>query len=542
VARGAAAQAPSAPDTAAGAAPGCAAGVTRAGLSEASGARIRDVQIVTHPPRPFRGPARLLNRFHARTLAPTVRRELLFAAGDTVDSLRVAESLRRLRNLGFLQDAWLRSTRCGAGAPVDLVVETRDAWSTLPEARWTTTQQTLGLHETNLLGTGRTLSAVLRWDADRLGETYRFGGQLGISDPAVTRNLAAGASYVAFADGHAWIVAAGSRRRRLADPWFARAAVSRSVRDPLDGVAERVRREGASGLVGRRISPEGAAPTALYLLAGAAAEHTELAAARGSAVVGPATVHRSFVGPDVGVALRATRFDTLTWLLPRNGIADVPRGTEAELVVGAGRDVTAGAPAVRGGGWVGRVWRPASRALVATDVWATGFANGAADAAGGGASVGALRASVTGFRGTRDGLWTVRAGAERRVRPDPDTRPFVGLDPTATLVDGDVRLAIAAAAASVERSTHVRPISRALVLDGALFGAVSRRWRPASTAVGDPVTLGVVGVGVRLAPTRPGQPTAGLDLGYPVLRPAGVPRGVVVRVLLAPWFGSVRGR
>lgn len=499
---------------------------------------------MTHPPRPFRGPARYINRFHARTVASTVRRELLFAAGDTVDSLRVAESLRRLRNLGFIEDAWLRSTRCGSGADatVSLVVETRDAWSTVPEGRWTAAQQTLGLHETNLLGTGRTLSAVLRWDADRLGETYRFGGQLGISDPAITRTMAAGMSYVAFVDGRAWAVAAGSRRRGLADAWIARGSLSQAVRDPTDGVSEQVRRDRAGGVVGRRLSPPDAAPTALYLLGGADAERTAVTAASGAALVGPPAVRRSFVGPVAGVALRAARFDTLTWLLPRDGIADVPRGPEAEVVVGGGRDLVARAAAMRVDGWVGRVWRPARQSLVATDFWASGYANGARDAAGGGVTSAAARGAVTAFRAAPGGIWTARAGAERRVRPDPDVRAFVGFDPTATLVDGELRLAVATAVASFERSRHIRPVTRTLVLDGALFGAVSRRWRPASRVAGDAVTLGLLGVGVRLAPTRPGQPTAGLDLGYPVLRSGAVAARPVVRVLLAPWFGSVRGR
>lgn len=537
---------PTARATAVAPVPGCTTLVSRAGLAEAGGARIASVRVVTHPPRPFRGPARLLNRFHARTVAPTVRRELLFVAGDTVIPIRVAESLRRLRNLGFLEDAWLTAVRCGTGddRAVALTVETRDAWSTVPEGRWTAVQQTLGLHETNLLGTGRTLSVVLRWDADRLGDTYRFGGQVGISDPAVTPNASAGASYVAYADGRAWAMAAGSRRRSLADPWTASAAVSQAIREPADLAVERVRRERAAVLVGRRVSAADAAPTALYLLGGFEAERTRLDAAAGSAVIGPLAVRRSFVGPNTGVALRAVRFDTLTWLLPRRGIADVPRGTEAEIVVGGGRDIAAGVPAVHLDGWMGRVWQLRPRSLVAADVWAGGYVNGAAagTARSSGVSAASLRGLVSAFRATRDGLWSLRGGAERRVQADPDARPFVGLDPTAPLLAGEVRLAAATATIVVERSTHLRAVTRALVLDGAAFGAASGRWHPASDVAGDPVTLGVVGVGLRLSPTRPGQPTAGLDLGYPVVRPTTVRRGPVVRVLLAPWFGSPRGR
>jgi hypothetical protein len=244
----------------------------------------------------------------------------------------------------------------------------------------------------------------------------------------------------------------------------------------------------------------------------------------------------------VGVALRAVRFDTLTWLLPRGGIADVPRGGESEVLVGAGRDLAARSAAVHVDGWTGRVWRTGARSLVAGDAWASGYANGAGASTGGGVRAATLRAALTGFRGTGDGLWTVRAGAERRGRADPDARAFGGVDPTAMVLRGEVRLAAATAVGSVERSTHVHAVTRAVVLDGAVFGALSRRWRPASDVAGNPVTLGVLGVGARLAPTRVGQSTAGLDLAWPVLRPRGVQGRPVVRVLLVPWFGSLRGR
>jgi len=214
------------------------------------------------------------------------------------------------------------------------------------------------------------------------------------------------------------------------------------------------------------------------------------------------------------------------------------------VVVGGGRDAAARWPAARVDGWVGRVWRPGRGSAVAGDLWAGGYATTTPDSAGGGVQAAVVRGAVSAFRGAGrgTGLWTLRVGAERRVRPDPDARAFVALDPTAFVVPGALRLARGAGAVSLERSRHLRPVTLTLVLDAAAFGAVSRRWRPASTAAGDAVTLGLVGVGVRLAPTRPGQPTAGLDLGYPVVRPAVVAARPIVRVLLVPWFGSTRGR
>jgi hypothetical protein len=353
---------------------------------------------------------------------------------------------------------------------------------------------------------------------------------------------------VAFVDGRAWGVAAGSRPRTLADRWIARGAVSQLVLAPSGAGAEQVRRDRGAVLVGRRLSAEGATPSAVYLLGGAEAERTRVTGAARSARLGPAAVRRSFVGPDAGLARRAVRFDTLTWLLPSGGIADVPLGVEGEMVVGVGRDLVARAGALRADGWVGRVWRPGRTGLVATDAWASGYVLG--DSAGGDEgtaprrrlSAAALRGSVTGFRATGDGVWSLRVGVERRLRPDPDVRPVVGLDPTAAFVWTDVRLAGVAATASLERSTHLWAISRSAVLDGALFTAASRRWHPASAVAGDPLTLGVVGAALRLAPTRPWQPTAGVELLYPVLRPELVRRRPLVRVAFVPWFGALRGR
>ena len=526
--------------------PACSTVVSRAGLADAGGARIRSVRVVTQPPRRFAGPLRVLERLHARTRPATVERELLFAAGDTVDTLRVAASLRRLRALKFLEDVTLTSIHCdaptasrdgdGAPATVDLTVETRDVWSTVPEGHWTAVQQTLGLHENNLLGTGRTMSAVLRWDADRLGDGYRFGAQLALADPALTPAVAAGASVVAYADGRAWGLAVGSRTRSLADPWIARASAGQALRAPREPGTERIRRDRTEVVGGRRVTRAEAAST-LYLLAGAQGERDVLTAGAGDRVLGPRAVRRGIVGPVAGVARRAARFDTLTWLLPGGGIADVARGTELEILAGVGRDPLAGGAAGDLGAWTGRVWLPRARALVATDLWATGRA-----ARTGGLAAAALRIGVVGFRGTGDGRWTARLGGERLLRPDPDTRAFLGFDPTATLVEGEARLAATTATALLERSTRVRPVSRTLMLEGALFAAGSRRWRTASSTRGDGVSLGVVGVGVHLAPTRPGPPTAGLDLVYPAIGPPGVRGRPVVRVSLAPWFASVRGR
>ena len=72
-------------------------------LGPLSGHRIDSVAVITSSPNLGRR-GRALAKMHVRTRPEIIRRELLFAAGDTVDTLRVAESLRRLRKLQFLED------------------------------------------------------------------------------------------------------------------------------------------------------------------------------------------------------------------------------------------------------------------------------------------------------------------------------------------------------------------------------------------------------------------------------------------------------
>src|SRR5689334_15300003 len=97
-------------------------------MSAFAGSRIGSIRIVTQSPPGFPGLASALDNLHVRTREATVRRQLLFTAGDRLDTLAVGESVRRLRHLRYLRDVELRGVRCANG-PVDLVVSTRDDWS-----------------------------------------------------------------------------------------------------------------------------------------------------------------------------------------------------------------------------------------------------------------------------------------------------------------------------------------------------------------------------------------------------------------------------
>ena len=88
---------------------------------------------------------------------------------------------------------------------------------------------------------------------------------------------------------------------------------------------------------------------------------------------------------------------------------------------------------------------------------------------------------------------------------------------------------------------RLRPLTRSWALDGAVFGAASTRWL--SVAPGPEHTdVGILGLGLRLTPTRLGRATARLDVGYPVSSSPLAKRGLYVGIGLSPWWGDERHR
>jgi len=102
--------------------------------------------------------ARLANALHFKTRPEVVRRGLYLRRGQRVCRDDLEAALRRLRNYGFLHG----DVRIGIAADadsIDLVVRTRDVWSTRPAVKfgkqgslWTWAAR---LEETNLLGLGK---------------------------------------------------------------------------------------------------------------------------------------------------------------------------------------------------------------------------------------------------------------------------------------------------------------------------------------------------------------------------------------------------
>jgi hypothetical protein len=160
------------------------------------------------------------------------------------------------------------------------------------------------------------------------------------------------------------------------------------------------------------------------------------------------------------------------------------------------------------------------------------------------------------------GLWLANLSGERLIDPDPDVRRLLMVDRVQRALPPGNRLAETAVSASLERTVQLLGARRGFALDGAMFVAGSARWDvavplPAGARTAallgaesdhPPVTgverlhVGSLGVGLRLIPTRFGQSTLGVDVGFPLLRSAQVPGRPYLAVSIRPGFGLSRER
>ena len=502
---------------------------SRTSMSAFSGVRIHSVRVQTQGPPEFPGLARALDGLHVRTRTATVRRQILFSAGDTLDTLAVGESIRRLRRLRYLRDVELSGVRCGAG-PVDLVLTTRDDWSVKPKVQVRSGKSEIGVTERNLLGSGRELSLHARSQQGRVGVGFT------LNDPwFFNSRFSAQLGQDMYRDGQDWIANLRLREESVLAPWGAELGGIVSAYEP--GLVGSDAFERASGhlLVRRRLFDTRASVTSL--LTGVETERAELTAGTNALIAGPTRANRNFLGLSIGAARSSVAYDTLTWMLPNKGIVDVPLSFETEAVVGLGREFVRDVPMMHVDLWAGKAWLPSRRSLAVVDLWALGYASsGQFDAA-------TLRASVGYFRAAARGFWATRLTAERLVNPDPDVRSFVTIDPTTPLLPDGERLAQSAVGFSVERDVTLFPLSRSWALNGALFGSASSRWQTVSPGA-EHTDVGILGLGFRLTPTRPGRATARLDVGYPISI-SGAPltkRGLYFGIGLSPWWGDDRHR
>jgi len=136
------------------------------------GRRIRNIEVRSHnvfdplPVGPLRFVGQTANHLHIRTRSSIVREQILLRPGGVWTAARGQESVRLLRMLNFLDPLTIRAIPVGDS--VDVLVETRDVWTTQPEANLERgggkVFGAFAFTENNLLGFGKAVSLGYRED------------------------------------------------------------------------------------------------------------------------------------------------------------------------------------------------------------------------------------------------------------------------------------------------------------------------------------------------------------------------------------------
>lgn len=120
---------------------------------------------------------RVANRLHIRTMPRIIRRQLLFKTGDVYSQQQVVESERILRSNEYLENATIEPVRYADGK-VDLRVRTKDVWTLKPRIDFGRSggknTSTIGFEDSNLAGTGISLSLLHQSEIDRDSNTIQF--------------------------------------------------------------------------------------------------------------------------------------------------------------------------------------------------------------------------------------------------------------------------------------------------------------------------------------------------------------------------------
>lgn len=513
----------------------CALVESRASLAALSGVRITSIEVVSEGPwlpKQVQAAAAL----HPVSRDETIRRQLLFAPGDTVDTLLVGETMRRLRRQRLFSDAVIRARQCDASGGAALVVHTRDSWTLRPTARLRASSTlSFGIEEKNFLGSHRTISVTSELSK------HGTGGALSLSDPWLFgSNLSGNVRLAKLGSARAFRAGLRNHEYSVFDRWRAEASVSRISFGDTNVTSERALHSvAAMALAGRRI---GSASNVVTLLV-AGVEFDSAASVsesrRLAADAPPGTAHvRSFLGVDLGVIRRTAQWDTASWVVPGRGFLDIPVGWEADGVVAGGYERDAHKPAMKIDAWLGRVWIPKRGRILMFDVWASGYAGRMVDANH------IARLSGAWYEEGARGLWGARLTAERLLEVDPDLRAL-SLMPRADYSAPAVRPYAARGgrtiAASLERSVRLFQASAASVVEAGGFLAGSYRWQVADVP-GERLRAGVVGTRLRLLSANGAVRSVRVDVGYPVVLSEVLPRRPFAVLTVGTLFDVSRQR
>jgi hypothetical protein len=496
-----------------------------------SGARITSIDLVSEGPA-LPGPLGAFGFLHRSSRDGIIRRQLLFAPGDTVDTLLVGETMRRLRSQRLFSDAVITARQCDPTGGVALTVRTRDTWTLRPTLRLRASSQlSFGVEDKNFLGSGRTVAFTREM-------TLRGnGGALAVTDPFLFGSDVAGNARVSnLAGTHALRLGVRRHEYSLFDQWKLEANFARlSYGDTV--VTERALHTiSAMTLVGRRIGTSHTAVT--LLLVGAEFDSAaSISTSSGNVPLGMTHV-RSFIGADLGMQRRTAQFDTASWIVPGRGFLDVPLGWEAEGIVGGGYERDARTPALKLDGWMGRVWLPNRGSILMVDGWFSSYFGHRVDLNQ------ISRASLSWYSAAAAGMWGVRLTAEQLLELDPDRRAF-SLMPLADITSPVLRIYSPrggrSLAAALDRDVHLMKVGAASVLNVGGFLGGSYRWRVQDVPDNE-LKAAVVGARLRLLSANGAVSSIRVDVGYPVVRSEILPKGAYLTVSFGTLFDASRQR
>lgn len=511
----------------------CAVLETRGSLARVSGAHIVSVDVLNEGPE-LPSALGIFSFFHPPSRPSVIRRQLLFAAGDSVDTLRVGETMRRLRAQRLFSDASILSRQCDPSGDVALQVRTRDTWTLRPTVRLRAPSQlSFGIEDRNFLGSGRMLSFTREM-------TLRGnGGAVAVSDPYLfNRDVSGNIRVSNLAGTHTLRLGLRNYEHSVLDNWTAEANFARlSYGDTV--VAEKALHTIAGMMLfGRRIGS--GATSATSLLAGA--EFDSAAGISVSQRLKPSaagSVHvRSFVGLDVGLRQRTAQFDSASWIVPGRGFVDVPIGWEGEGILGGGYERDVQSPALKVDAWLGRVFMPRRGSILMLDGWYSGYTGRGIDRNE------ISRLSMSWYSQADGGMWGMRLTGEQLVELDPDRRVF-SLMPLADITAPVTRLWTArggrAVAGSLERDLHLVQVGAASILNVGGFVGGSYRWR-VDNVPNNELKAAVVGARLRLLSTNGVVSSIRVDVGYPVIRSEMLPAGRYLTITYGTLFDASRQR
>jgi hypothetical protein len=509
----------------------CVAATSRTAPVEIAGAPIHAVTVRTEAPieLPFAG--NWLSSLRRTTETAVVQRQLLFAPGDRVDTAKIAETLRRLRDQRIYADVQLGIARCDSTGAVDLVVITRDAWTLRPVARVVPpTSFSIGVEDRNVLGTARIVSVT----ADQSSRGH--GGGATFADPFLLgTNFVGTARFSDVAGNH--LARATVRRHELSvfDDWRGGVAFGRQTYGDLRAAEHPIASVFLVAEVGHRVGSSTTMVTTPY--GGLELDSASAMAMRGADTT-PSFHSRRFTGIDLGLARRAAAFDTVSWFVPSRGFLDTPVGFEGDAVVAPGRDRGQRALATRYDLWAGRVWIPVRGSVVTTDVWTSGYIGDVRKNHVDRVAVNEYHQAPGGFAGSR-------LMFEQLLEIDPDLRGVtlagVAADPSFAAVPSIFRSANRAVFASTERAFHLAPVGRASTLDIGGFVAGSIRWDAPNTTTRS-FGVATAGLRLRILSTNGLISSTRLDLSLPVRANTQIARHPLLSVSIAPLFDVVRQR